>query len=79
MIHLRIISEGQTVVDFPEWDAPVPQVGDHIFHPPFSGDKVPPSTAGCVKTVTWRTHDRVRDDMSWKYVQKEHPYVELYI
>ena len=46
----------ELIVDLPEWPHPIPRVGDYIFHPPPRPS--PEGIAGCVKTVTWRTHDR---------------------
>jgi hypothetical protein len=83
MIHMTIVQEGKVVADMPEWDGPVPQRGDYIFHPPFEGNGPMPvgqgplqnNTAGCVKTVQWRTHDR----RPAGFVQTAHPYVEITI
>ena len=76
MIHMRIMQEGELVVDLPNWNRPIPRVGDYIFHPPL--EEVPDHhgpNVGCVKTVTWRTHDRYNG----KFVQALEPYVEVYI
>jgi hypothetical protein len=48
--------------------------GDYIFHPPWSpGDQE--SIAGCIATVTWRTHDRVNG----KFVMTARPYAEIHL
>ena len=81
-IHMRImtIDNGpQLVADLPKWPGPVPHAGDYIFHPPFSDNGSQENIAGCVKTVTWRTHDRVITDDRSRFVMTANPYVELYI
>jgi len=75
-VHLRIIQGHELIVDMPEWPYPVPRVGDYIFHPPY-GPGDPANIAGCVKTVTWRTHDRSGDRS--KFVMTDEPYIELAI
>jgi hypothetical protein len=70
-IHMRIVQGPELVADLPEWDGPVPRAGDYIFHPPLGPS--PEGIAGCVKTVTWRTHDRAKD----AFVMTAHPYVEI--
>jgi hypothetical protein len=84
MIHMRIMTmdEGaQLVADCPEWDAPVPRVGDYIFHPPLPGRSADPNAiAGGVKAVKWRTHERQDDGSEFgRFVQASAPYVELWI
>lgn len=78
-IHMRIIQDGETVADLPDWDGPIPRAGEYIFHPPFGNqDVIPDSTtgiAGHVKIVTWRTHDRSPAGTS--FVQTARPYVEI--
>ena len=80
-IHMRIMTtdeEPQLVADLPKWPGPIPRVGDDIFHPPYdSGDQE--TIAGHIKTVTWRTHDRIEIDGRSRFVMTTHPYVELYI
>jgi len=75
-IHMRIVQENELIVDLPEWTGPVPRVGEYIFHPPY-GDISPEGIAGCVKTVTWRTHDRDRPGTDFKMTSRV--YVELVI
>lgn len=87
MIHMRImtVDDGPGVVaDCPEWDAPVPRVGDSLFHPPLTPGEEPTLTsghiAGAVKTVIWRTHEREDDGTQFgRFVQATRPYVELWI
>jgi hypothetical protein len=73
MIHMRIVQGNETVADLPGWPHPVPRKGDYIFHPPLGGGLE--NIAGCVKTVTWRTHDRAES----RFVITAHPYVEIVI
>jgi hypothetical protein len=76
-MHMRIVQGNELIADLPEWSYPVPRVGDYIFHPPFEpGDRE--RIAGCVKTVTWRTHDRPGRDAT-EFVMTAHPYVEIAI
>lgn len=70
-VHVRIVQGNELVVDLPEWPYEVPAVGDYIFHPPLGGSME--GIAGCVRTRTWRTHDR----QPGQFVQTAHPYVEL--
>jgi hypothetical protein len=73
-MRLKITQGADTIVDIPDWDGPVPRMGEYIFHPPLEpGDFE--GIAGCVKVVTWRTHDRVNG----KFVKTRDPYVELAI
>jgi hypothetical protein len=76
-MHMRIVQGREIIVDLPEWDGPIPRVGEYIFHPPY-GERSPETEniAGCVKTVTWRTHDRGNGH---GFVMTAHPYVELAI
>jgi hypothetical protein len=76
-MHMRIMQGHEVIADLPDWDAPIPRVGDYIFHPPYGSGS--PGIAGCVKTVTWRTHDRPADRNAKRFVQTEHPYVEITI
>lgn len=75
MIHMRIVQGPDLIADLPEWPGPVPRTGDYIFHPPLgrSGEGI----AGCVKLVTWRTHDRSDDPDATAFVMTAHPYVEI--
>jgi len=73
MIHMRIVQGHETIVDLPEWPGPVPRVGEYIFHPPLGSASG--GIAGCVKVVTWRTHDRGPDG----FVMTARPYVEVAI
>ena len=77
-MHMRIVQGPETIADMPQWDGPIPRVGDYIFHPPRrpGGQE---GIAGCVKTVTWRTHDRPRDVSATSFAPAERPYVELAI
>jgi hypothetical protein len=74
-MHMRIVHEGQLVVDLPEWPHPIPRVGDYIFHPPTSPGTTPDGIAGCVRQVIWRTHDRTGDGK--RFMMADEPYVEL--
>ncbi len=84
-MHMRIVQGPELIVDLPEWDGPVPRVGEYIFHPPYgkvTGDdrarqvtEVDGGIAGCVRSVTWRTHDR----SAMGFVMTKHPYVEISI
>ena len=71
-IHITITQEHEIVADLPAWDGPVPRKGDYIFHPPDHPGGME-QIAGCVATVTWRTHDRAPG----KFVQTRKPYVEI--
>lgn len=77
-IHMRIIQGNDLIADLPEWPGPVPRVGDYLFHPPYS-DRDSGGIAGCVKVVTWRTHDRPSDPDAKAFVMTAHPYVEIAI
>jgi hypothetical protein len=74
-IHMRIVQGHDLIADLPEWEGPIPRVGDYILHPPFrpGGDE---GIAGCVALVKWRTHDRSDPDAT-EFVQTIHPYVEI--
>ncbi len=76
-IHMRIIQGGDLIADLPEWAGPVPQRGDYIFHPPLG--RSPENIAGCVRSVTGRTHDRAADPEAASFVMTARPYVELAI
>ncbi len=82
MIHMRIVQNvqevsKQVVVDLPNWDGPVPRVGDYIFHPPMMPAGLE-DIAGRVKVVVWRTHDRRRNGRDAEgFVMTQHPYVEV--
>ena len=78
-LHMRIVQDNDLIADLPDWPYPVPRVGDYIFHPPFGpGDHG--GIAGCVKTVTWRTHDRPAPGSgATGFVMTAHPYVEICI
>jgi hypothetical protein len=76
-MHMRIMQGSDLIADLPEWDGPIPRVGEYIFHPPY--DDGIEGIAGCVKTVTWRTHDRPADRGAKSFVQTAHPYVEIAI
>jgi hypothetical protein len=83
-IHMRITSRRELIADLPEWDGPVPAPGDYLFHPPFGDQDVIPDIvatgiAGCVKTRTWRTHDRPSNPGAASFVMTAHPYVEITI
>lgn len=82
-IHMRIMTTDdgpQVVADCPERDAPVPRVGDYIAHPPQLDGTGDSDIAGCVKIITWRTHDRpARGESPGWFVQAAKPYVELWI
>ena len=72
-IHVRIVQGHELIADLPEWPYPVPRRGDYIFHPPYGNS--PEGIAGCVKTVTWRTHDRGENG----FAMTARPYVEIAI
>ena len=76
-VHMRIVKGGQTVVDLPEWPHPIPRAGDYIFHPGRVRGTAPHDIAGCVRTVTWMTHDRTGDGK--RFMMPDDPYVELEI
>jgi len=78
-MHMRIVQGGKLIADLPDWDGPVPRTGDYIFHPAYGTS--PEGIAGCVKTVTWRTHDRPADwdEHRSHFVPAAHPYVEIAI
>lgn len=84
MIHMTIVSCGRLVADLPKWDGPVPQKGDFIFQPPYESsgpdavgsEPLQNNTAGQVRTVQWRTHDRTPEG---NFTQTAHPYVEITI
>ena len=82
-LHMRIVQGNELIADLPEWPHPIPRVGDYIFHPPYPGDDgrvlSPEGIAGCVKVVTWRTHDRPADPEATSFVMTAHPYVEVAI
>jgi hypothetical protein len=71
-VHLRIVQGADVIVDLPDWPHPIPRRGDYIFHPPSTPGGLE-GIAGCVQTVTWRTHDRSDDG----FTQTAHPYVEI--
>ena len=77
-MHMRIVQGSELIADLPDWDGPVPRTGDYIFHPPYRPGDIE-GIAGCVKTVTWRTHDRPADPDATAFVQTAHPYVEIAI
>ena len=75
-MHMRIVQGNELIVDLPEWPHPIPRVGDYIFHPPLGPS--PEGIAGCVKTVTWRTHDRApKSSDRTGFVMTFNPYVEI--
>lgn len=74
-MHMKIVQGPDLIVDLPDWPGPIPRVGDYIFHPPLGPSSYQDNIAGCVRTVTWRTHDRGVG----QFVQTAHPYVELSI
>lgn len=76
-LHMRIVQGNELIADLPEWPHPIPRVGDYIFHPPLG--RSPEGIAGCVKVVTWRTHDRPADPEAASFVMTAHPYVEICI
>jgi len=80
-IHMRVMQGRELIADLPEWNGPVPARGDYLFHPPFGKQDVIPDTstniAGCVKTVTWRVHDR--NPQGTAFVMTANPYVEIHI
>ena len=78
MLHMRIVQGNELIADLPEWPHPVPRVGDYIFHPPFAPHNAE-NIAGCVKSVTWRTHDRPADPKTVGFVMAASPYVEIAI
>lgn len=87
-VHMRIVQENHLIANLPDWPHPIPRVGEFIFHPPSDPDRqhgipgvagYPGGIAGCVKTVTWRTHDRPADPDATSFVMTAHPYVELVI
>lgn len=82
-VHVRITQGRELIADLPAWPHAIPQRGDYLFHPPFGDQAVTPDTgtgiAGCVKTVTWRTHDRPEDPDATAFTQTARPYVELHI
>ena len=77
-LHMRIVQGNELIADLPEWPHPIPRVGDYIFHPPY-GPRDSEGIAGCVKVVTWRTHDRSADPDATAFVMTAHPYVEIAI
>ncbi len=80
-IHLRIVQENQLIADLPKWPGPIPRKGDYLFHPPVSAEDEPFTTAGHVKTVTWRLYDRppAGTRPSSFMIPSPHPYVEICI
>jgi len=78
-MHMRIVQGNELIADLPEWPHPIPRVGDYILHPPYGpGDQE--GIAGCVKVVTWRTHDRPPAiSGATSFVMTAHPYVEVAI
>jgi hypothetical protein len=72
---MRIVQGNELIVDLPEWSGPVPGVGDYIFHLP-RGMTDTGQIAGCVKVITWRTHDRSPEG---GFVMTGRPYVVLAI
>jgi hypothetical protein len=82
MIHMRVVSGSETVVDLPEWDGPVPRTGDYLFHPgpegthPQDDSWGADNVAGCVSTVTWHLHQRTGDG---RFIMTTEPYVEITI
>lgn len=80
-MHMRIVQGNHLIADLPDWPHPVPRVGDYIFHPPYGSS--PEGIAGCVRTVTWRTHDRPDEQLGLAggtgFVMTASPYVELAI
>ena len=77
-MHMRIVQGNDLIADLPDWPHPIPRVGDYIFHPPYDSNDIE-GIAGCVKTVTWRTHDRPADPDAASFVMTAHPYVEISI
>ena len=79
-MHMRIVQGNDLIADLPDWPHPIPRVGDYIFHPPFAGLGSSEGIAGCVKVVTWRTHDRpAADSGTTAFVMTARPYVEVAI
>ena len=77
-LHMRIVQGNELIADLPDWPHPIPRVGDYIFRPPRKpGNRE--GVTGCVKTVTWRTHDRPADPDATSFVMTAHPYVEICI
>lgn len=77
-MHMRIVQGSELIADLPNWQHPVPRKGDYIFHPPY-GDGNPEGIAGCVRTVTWRTHARSGEPGATSFVMTTDPYVEIAI
>jgi hypothetical protein len=80
-IHLRVIQGNETVVDLPDWDGPVPRVGDYLFHP--GPETTHPqdegsmaNVAGCVRQVIWHLHERTGDG---RFIKTTAPYVQITI
>ena len=72
-IHLMIMQDRQTIADLPEWDGPIPNVGDYIFHPPTDNGDLPYAISGCVKLRTFHLYERGPG----KFVPIARPYVEI--
>jgi hypothetical protein len=79
-LHVRIVQgpARELIADLPDWPYPVPRQGDYIFHPPYRPGQEE-GTAGSVKTVTRRTHDRPADPAATSFVQTASPYIEISI
>ena len=40
MIQVRVIQGHELIADLPEWNGPIPRVGDYFFHPPMKDQGV---------------------------------------
>lgn len=84
-MHVRFIQGNEMVADLPEWDGPIPRVGDYIFHPPEAGvtpaDGGFTNVAGHVASVTWFMYERpvrkLRGEQDG-FRPTSRPYVEIH-
>jgi hypothetical protein len=83
-IHIRVTQGNQLVADLPEWNGPIPDVGDYLFHPPQLGEpnevEKLSQIAGCVVQRTWRMYERPTRRLPGVpegFRQTHRPYVEI--
>jgi hypothetical protein len=84
IMHIRIIHENKLVADLPDWNDPLPVVGDYLFHPPQLGESSEPENlsaiAGRVIQRVWRMYERPVRKIAGEpdgFKQTHRPYVEI--
>lgn len=83
-IHVRITQGNELVADLPEWEGPLPEVNDYLFHPPQLGEPNEPENlstiAGCISSRVWRMYERPVRKLAGEpdgFRQTHRPYVEI--